>query len=107
MFASKIKTTAGLLGVPVAFARSRDSALTDMRKSRPSLVIFDLNGKGTDPLGTLAAMHADPDLAAIRTIGFVSHVQSDVIDAARSAGVGEVLARSAFTARLADILKSG
>ncbi len=42
-----------------------------------------------------------------RTIGFVSHVQSDVIDAARSAGVGEVLARSAFTARLADILKSG
>ena len=107
MFTSKIKTTAGLLGVPVAFARSRDSALTDMRKSQPSLVIFDLNGKGTDPLGTLAAMHADPVLAEIPTIGFVSHVQSDVIDAARSAGVGEVMARSAFTARLADILKSG
>jgi PleD family two-component response regulator len=107
MFTSKIKTTAGLLGVPVAFARSRDSALTEMRKRTPSLVIFDLNGKGTDPLGTLAAMHGDPGLAAIPTIGFVSHVQSDLIDAARLAGVGEVLARSAFTARLADIIKSG
>jgi hypothetical protein len=77
MFTSKIKTTAGLLGVAVAFARSRDSALIEMRKSSPSLVIFDLNGKATDPLGTLAAMHADPGLAAIPTIGFVSHVQAE------------------------------
>jgi hypothetical protein len=37
-------------------------------------------------------------------VGFVSHVRADLIDAARSAGVGEVLARSAFTARLAEIL---
>ena len=107
MFTSKIKTTAGLLGVAVAFARSRDSALIEMRKSSPSLVIFDLNGKATDPLGTLAAMHADPGLAAIPTIGFVSHVQTDLIDAARQAGVGEVMARSAFTARLAEIIRSG
>jgi PleD family two-component response regulator len=107
MFTSKIKTTAGLLGVAVAFARSRDAALIEMRKSSPSLVIFDLNGKATDPLGTLAAMHADPGLASIPTIGFVSHVQTDLIDAARQAGVGDVMARSAFTARLADIIKSG
>ena len=52
-------------------------------------------------------MHADPELAAIPTIGFVSHVQAELIDAAREAGVGEVMARSAFTARLADIIKSG
>jgi hypothetical protein len=37
-------------------------------------------------------------------VGFVSHVDSEVIAAARSAGVGEVMARSAFTARLGDIL---
>ena len=49
-------------------------------------------------------MQADPALAAIPTIGFVSHVQTDVIDAARQAGVGEVLARSAFTQQLGDIL---
>ena len=104
MFTSKIKTAASQLGVRVTFARSSEGALTEMRKSPPSLVIFDLNTARVDPLGTLTAMKRDPALAAIPTLGFVSHVQTDVINAARQAGVGEVLARSAFTARLAEIL---
>jgi CheY-like chemotaxis protein len=105
MFTSKIKTTAGQLGVPVVFARSSSAALDQMRKDPPSLVIFDLNSARTDPLGTVAAMGRDPGLAAIPTVGFVSHVQTDLIAAARQAGVGEVMARSAFTARLAEILR--
>jgi PleD family two-component response regulator len=104
MFTSKIKTTASQLGVAVAFARSSASALEHMRKEAPSLVILDLNSSRTDPLGTVAAMKADGALAPIPTLGFVSHVQTDLIDAARRAGVGEVLARSAFTARLPEIL---
>jgi CheY-like chemotaxis protein len=78
-----------------------------MRASSPALVIFDLNNPRTDPLGTVAVMKGDPTLASIPTVGFVSHVQSDLIDAARVAGVDEVLARSAFTARLAEILSGG
>jgi len=105
MFTSKIKTAASQLGVAVAFARSSDGALAEMRRSAPSLVIFDLNSARADPLGTAAAMKREPALAAIPTIGFVSHVQADLIDAARQAGVGEVLARSAFTMRLGEILK--
>ena len=104
MFTSKIKTAASHLGVPVTFARSSESALVEMRKSAPSLVIFDLNNARTDPLGTLAAMKREPALAAIPTLGFASHVQVDVINAARQAGVDEVLARSAFTERLGEIL---
>jgi CheY-like chemotaxis protein len=104
MFTSKIKTTAGQIGVPVAFARSSGAALDQMRQDTPSLVIFDLNSTRTNPLETVAAMRRDPALASIPTVGFVSHVQTDLIDAARQAGVGEVMARSAFTARLAEIL---
>ena len=104
MFSSKIKTAANQLGVTVAFARSCDAALASMRASAPSLVILDLNSPRTDPLGTVAAMKRDPAMASIRTVGYASHVQTDVIDAARKAGVDEVLARSAFTARLAEIL---
>jgi CheY-like chemotaxis protein len=107
MFTSKIKTTAGLLGVPVSFVRSRESALEKMHSSLPALVIVDLNGRSTDPLGTLSAIQRDPSLAGVRTIGFVSHVQGDLIEAARTAGIGEVMARSAFTARLAEIIGSG
>jgi len=104
MFTSKIKTTASQLGVAVTFARSADAALGEMRKAAPSLVILDLNNARTNPLGVVAAMKQDPTLASIPTVGYASHVQTDVIDAARQAGVGEVLARSAFTQQLADIL---
>jgi CheY-like chemotaxis protein len=107
MFTSKIKTAAAQLGMPVTFARSRAAALNEMRSQPPALVILDLNNPRTDPLGTVGEMLADPALSSIPTVGFVSHVQTDVIDAARRAGVSEVLARSAFTQRLPEILSRG
>ena len=100
MFSSKIKTAAQQLGVRVVFARSLESALAEIRKAPPSLVVLDLNNPRTDPLGIVAAMKEDAALASIPTVGFASHVQTDVINAARQAGVGEVLARSAFTQQL-------
>ena len=104
MFTSKIRTAASQLGVEVTVARSSDAALAEMRKATPSLVIFDLNSARTDPLGTVSAMKQDPALSAIPTVGFVSHVQTSLIDAARDAGVDKVMARSAFTTRLPEIL---
>jgi CheY-like chemotaxis protein len=106
MFTSRIKNAAGQLGVSLVFARSSGSALEQMRQSAPSLVIFDLDGARTDPLGTVEAMKRDPALASIPIVGFVSHVKADLIDAARQAGVDDVMARSAFTARLGEILTS-
>ena len=106
MFASKIKTAASQLGVAVTFARSSAAALAAMKDTAPALVILDLNNPRTDPLGTVAAMKRDPATASIRTVGYASHVQVDVIDAAREAGVDEVMARSAFTSKLAEILKA-
>jgi len=105
MFTSKIRTAAKELGVQLTFARSSDAALAEMRKARPSLVIFDLNNPRTDPLGTVSAMKQDASLASIPTVGFVSHVQTDLIERARQAGVTDVLARSTFTLQLADILR--
>jgi CheY-like chemotaxis protein len=105
MFISKIKTAASRIGVPIAFARSATAALADMRKASPSLVILDLNNPRTDALGIVASMRADPALSSIPTLGFVSHVHTALINAAREAGVGEVLARSAFSERLPEILE--
>jgi PleD family two-component response regulator len=104
MFSSKIKTAAQQLGMRVVFARSSESALAEMRKMTPSLVILDLNNPRTDPLGVVSSMKQDAALAAIPTVGYASHVQTDVINAARAAGVGDVVARSTFTQQLAEIL---
>jgi len=107
LFTSRIRAAANQLGVAVTIARSADEALAEMRTSAPSLVIFDLNSARTDPLGTVAAMKQDAALASIPTVGFVSHVQADLIDKARRTGVDEVLARSAFTMKLGEILRRG
>ena len=104
MFTSKIKTAATGLGVAVAFARSAAAARATMAENAPSLVILDLNNARADPLGLVASMKSNPALAAIPTVGFVSHVHADLIQAARDAGVGEVMARSAFAAQLPQIL---
>ena len=105
MFSSKIKTAANQLGVDLRFSRSVDGALETMRKNPTTLVIFDLNNERIQPLAIVAAMQADPALASIATVGYASHVQVDVINAARRAGVGEVLARSAFVQQLGEILQ--
>jgi PleD family two-component response regulator len=104
MFRSKIKSTATPLGVAVTFAGSSDAALAAMRAAAPTLVILDLNNPRTDPLGTVAAMKKDAALASIPTVGYVSHVDVSTIDAARAAGVDDVLARSAFTMKLPQLL---
>jgi len=107
IFTSKIKNAAAQLGVPLTFARSSASALAEMQKAAPALVILDLDNPRTAPLDIVASMKNDPALAGVPTVGFVSHVHTNVIDAARKAGVGDVLARSAFTQQLGDILTRG
>ena len=67
---------------------------------------FDLNGTKLRPLDVIAAMKSDPALSSIPTLGYVSHVHTDVIAAARAAGIDEVLARSAFSERLGEILRA-
>lgn len=105
LFSVKISTAAKSLGAEVYFERSPGMAVARVKEKQPSLVIFDLNSAKLNPLGAIAELKADPATRGIRTLGFVSHVHGDIIDAARRAGIDEVLARSAFSARLGEILK--
>ena len=106
LFSIKISTAAKQLGVSVYFERMRDRVLPTVREKQPSLVIFDLNSSRLDPMSVIAAMKTDPQLRTVKTLGYVSHVDSDAIAAARQAGIDQVLARSAFTAQLGTILQS-
>ena len=106
IFSIKISTAAKHLGVDMYFERSKDKVLQTIREKQPTLVIFDLNSGKLAPIEMIAAMKADPSLSSIRTLGYVSHVDSDTIDRARGAGIDQVLARSAFSDKLGEILTS-
>jgi PleD family two-component response regulator len=105
MFASKISSAARALGVEIAFARSPEAIVDAVREKSPRLVILDLNSQRVRPIEAVAALKADAALAAVPTLGFVSHVQADLIDQARQAGVDRVLARSAFVQQLPQLLQ--
>ena len=104
LFSIRIRNAAKTLQADVYFERSGEKLLDTIREKRPSLVIFDLNSQRLRPLEAIAALKGDPELLAIRTVGYVSHVDTGTIDAARAAGIDQVLARSAFVAQLGDIL---
>ena len=104
MFSIKISTAAKSLKADIYFVRSADRLLDTVREKQPALVIFDLNSPRMRPMEAIAAMKGDPALKSIRTLGYVSHVDAATIDAARAAGIDQVLARSAFTEKLGEIL---
>lgn len=104
LFASKIRAAAGVVGVTVAFEKNPDAVAARVRAERPALVIFDLDSTRLRAVETIAALKADPALARTRTLGYVSHVQTERIAAARAAGIDEVKARSAFASQLGEIL---
>jgi DNA-binding NarL/FixJ family response regulator len=104
MFSVKISAAAKAVRANVIFERVPQAVLPRIRDERPALVIFDLNSSRLNPMETIAAIKGDADLQGTRTLGYVSHVQSSVIAAARAAGCDEVLARSAFSDKLGEIL---
>ena len=104
LFSIKISTAAKAIGADVYFERSPGTVVERIREKKPSLVIFDLNSAKMQPMSVIAKLKSDPSTHGIRTLGFVSHVQTDTIAAAREAGIDEVLARSAFAEHLREIL---
>lgn len=105
MFRSRISTAAKAIGVRHIVATSPEAAIERARSERPALILIDLDGGRTRPMEVLQQLAADGELAAIPTLGFVSHVHAQLIQEARAAGIGRVLARSAFVAELEGLLR--
>ena len=102
---ARIHATAKALGVEVVDVKP-DDLLAWCREAKPDLVILDLHGAG-DPIERARALKADPATRDIPLVGFYSHVDEVVRRAAGEAGIDRVMPRSAFTARLADLLSIG
>lgn len=104
LFRSKISTAAKALGVVVRAATTPDAAIERAREDAPTLILLDLDGQRPAPFEVLQRLAADPALAALPTLGFVSHVHADLVRQARALGIGTVMARSAFVAELPALL---
>jgi CheY-like chemotaxis protein len=100
-FQAKILETAKQLGITVRTSTTGDALLAEIAKEAPKLVIVDLNARGA-PLQAIERVCATAP--GLPLIAFLSHVQTDLAQQARTAGCTRVMARSQFTRDLATIL---
>jgi CheY-like chemotaxis protein len=99
-FQAKILETARKLNVTVTMVATGEQFVAEAAKS-PSLLLVDLNAR-QGALEALERLHAAGNRCPI--IAFLSHVQVDLAERARTAGCRQVMPRSQFTQNLAAIL---
>ena len=71
--------------------------------TNPALIVFDLNFAAVEPVRLIEKLKSDPQLRQIRLLAYLSHVQTDLQNAAIAAGCDEVMPRSAFSMNLNQI----
>jgi CheY-like chemotaxis protein len=103
MFIVKIQEAAKRAHMGVTFVKSQEDVLLQAR-SNPAVIILDLNTSALDPLELITTLKSDGEFSKIPLLGYVSHVQGELIHAAQEKGCDTVVARSAFSQNLPSIL---
>jgi PleD family two-component response regulator len=103
-FSVKITDAAKRAGMAVELLKDPEEVLAKA-KSRPTVIIFDLNFEDAKPLDLIAELKGNAELKGVSLIGYLSHVQGALKQAAQEAGCDMVMARSAFSQNLPQILK--
>jgi CheY-like chemotaxis protein len=102
-FSVKINAAVSACNRAVKRIKSREQ-LEALVADPPSLIIIDLNSDRLDPIEAIRSLKTSDELGGIPIVGFVSHVQTELIRIAQSAGCDYVLPRSAFTQLLIEIV---
>ncbi len=102
IFEAKIRSTAQALGIETVSVRSAAALLTEVASRHPAVVIVDLSAAGPDPATAIRTIKASASPPPV--IAFGSHVDVDLLAAARAAGAEQVLPRSRFSADLPQLL---
>lgn len=104
-FAAKIAETARLVGAELETLGTAEALLQRAMEDRPSLVIVDLNAPGAGRGEAIRQFKMNSAFSAIPVVGFLSHLQTDLAQAAEQAGCDRVMPRSEFAAELPEILR--
>ena len=105
LFTVKISDAAKRAGLNAEFVKSERDVFEKAGHEKPLLIILDLNCSCVEPLSLISKLKGDGDLKQISLIGYLSHVQGELKQKAQDAGANIVMARSAFSQNLQQILK--
>jgi CheY-like chemotaxis protein len=103
-FTVKIDDAAKRAGARTVFVKTADAAIQKITAEKPMLIVVDLNCSSIDPIELVTTIKSG-EHRDVPVLGFVSHVQVDLRQRAQEAGYDIVIARSAFSGSLPDILR--
>ena len=103
-FSVKLTEAAKRAGLALEFVKDADEVL-EKAKTKPSLIIFDLNFEAVNPVELVRTLKSKPETKAISLIGYLSHIQAELKQQAQEAGCDMVMARSAFSQNMPQIFK--
>ena len=103
-FSVKLTDAAKRAGMALEFVKEPENVL-EKAQARPQLIIVDLNFESANPLGLIGKLKGNADTKGISIIGYLSHIQGELKQAAQEAGCDMVMARSAFSQNMSQIFK--
>ncbi len=104
-FTVKIGDAAKRAGLQAEFIKNDKELLDKAKELKPAVIIFDLNFNAMQPLKIIPKLKGSAELKSISLIGYLSHVQGELKIKAQEAGCDMVMARSALSQNLPQILK--
>ncbi|HEV2247785.1 MAG TPA: response regulator [Terriglobia bacterium] len=104
-FLAKIQEAARHLGDVTVEPAAPDALQEKLAGNAAHAVVVDLNHRSGKAIAVLEQIRNHPSTGSIPVVAFVSHVQTDLVQAARAAGCGRVMARSAFSQQLPVLLR--
>ncbi len=104
IFVSRVTATARAKGLTIIPVRSAEEAVKAAKASPPACVIVDLHTVADVPALLAGLRAACPTMP--RVVAYGSHVNKELLQAARDAGCDVVLPRSKFAASLETDLTS-
>ena len=99
IFFSRVSGAARAAGLTVRMVRTAAELLKAAREAPPSGVVVDVHNPGLDLPALLAGLK-DACPVIPRVIAYGSHVEAEVLRAARQAGCDKVMPRSQFVTEL-------
>ena len=103
-FSVKLSEAAKRNGLAIEFVKD-GSEVIEKAKSRPTVIVFDLNFEAVEPLKLISKLKGSPETRGVSLIGYLSHIQGELKQQAQEAGCDMVMARSALSQNLMQIFK--
>jgi PleD family two-component response regulator len=103
-FSVKLSEAAKRNGLAIEFVKDAGEVL-EKAKSRPTVIVFDLNFESVEPLKLISQLKGSPETRGVSLIGYLSHIQGELKQQAQEAGCDMVMARSALSQNLMQIFK--